>query len=295
VRHLVPQKRNVPENGHVSLARIYYPRMPGPLDDYTRESFTDGGITHDIYRAGTGPAVIVIAEIPGITPKVVSFANRVRDLGCTAVLPHLFGTPERPPSTAYVVESISKICVAKEFSSFALGRTGQVVSWLRALARKEHERCGGPGVGAVGMCYTGGFGLAMAIDDSVIAPVLSQPSLPFPVSKSRRSDIQLSNDDWARIQKRASEEDLCVIGLRFTGDKAVPPERFRAIKEKLGDNFIAVELDSSPGNPHGHPRAAHSVLTEHLDDRPGTPTRDALDQVLEFFRSRLVSPQAAPA
>lgn len=269
--------------------------MPGPLDDYTRESFTDSGITHDIYRSGSGPAVIVIAEIPGITPKVVGFADKVRDLGCTVVLPHLFGTPGRPPSTAYIVESLSKICVSKEFSSLALGRPGRVVTWLRALAKKEHERCGGPGVGVVGMCYTGGFGLAMAIDDSVIAPVLSQPSLPFPVSKARRSDIQLSSQDWARIQKRATEEDLCVIGLRFTGDRAVPAERFKAIKEKLGDNFIAVELDSSPGNPHGHPRAAHSVLTEHLDDQPGTPTRAALVQVLEFFKSRLVSPQSTPA
>lgn len=271
------------------------PRMPGALDEYTRESFSDGGITHDIYRAGTGPAVIVIAEIPGITPKVVAFADRVRQLGCTAVLPHLFGTPGKPASGRYAMETLAKICVSKEFSSLALGHTGPVVSWLRALARREHERCGGPGVGAVGMCYTGGFGLAMAIDDSVIAPVLSQPSLPFPVTKSRRSDIQLSRDDWARIQKRATDENLCVIGLRFTGDKVVPGARFRAIKEKLGDNFIAVELDSSPGNPHNHPKAAHSVLTEHLDDRPGTPTRAALDQVLEFFRSRLVTGQAAPA
>lgn len=269
--------------------------MPGPLDDYTCESFTDGGITHDAYRAGSGPAVIVIAEIPGITPKVVSFADRVRELGCTAVLPHLFGTPGRPASGSYAMETLAKICVSKEFSSMALGRTGPVVSWLRALARNEHQRCGGPGVGVVGMCYTGGFGLAMAIDDSVIAPVLSQPSLPFPVSKSRRSDIQLSSEDWARVQKRASEEDLCVIGLRFTGDRVVPAERFRAIKEKLGDKFIAVELDSSPGNTHGHPKNAHSVLTEHLDDRPGTPTRAALDQVLEFFKSRLVNPQASPA
>jgi dienelactone hydrolase len=269
--------------------------MPGALDEYTRESFTEDGITHDVYRAGTGPAVIVIAEVPGITPKVVAFADRVRQLGCTAVLPHLFGTPGRPASGPYALETLAKICVSKEFSSLALGRTGPVVSWLRALAQREYERCGGPGVGVVGMCYTGGFGLAMAVDDCVIAPVLSQPSLPFAVSRSRRSDVQLSDQDWARIQKRASDEDLCVIGLRFTGDKAVPAERFRAIKEKLGDHFIAVELDSSPGNAHGHPRNAHSVLTEHLDDRAGTPTRAALDQVLEFFKDRLVSPEKSPA
>ena len=269
--------------------------MPDPLYDYARESFTAGGITHDIYRAGAGPAVIVIAEIPGITPKVVAFADRVREMGCTAVLPHLFGTPGKPASGPYAIETLAKICVSREFSSLALGRTGPVVSWLRALASKEHERCGGPGVGVVGMCYTGGFGLAMAIDDSVIAPVLSQPSLPFPVTKSRRSDIQVSDADWARIQQRADQDGLCVMGLRFTGDKIVPAERFRAIKAKLGDRFIAVEIDSSPGNPHGHPASAHSVLTEHLDDRPGTPTRAALDGVLEFFRGRLLSAETAPA
>jgi dienelactone hydrolase len=269
--------------------------MADPLDGYSKEQFSAGGITHDVYRSGSGPAVIVIAEIPGITPRVVSFANQVRELGCTAVLPHLFGTPGRPASGPYAMETLAKICVSQEFSSLALGRTGPVVSWLRELARNEHDRCGGPGVGAVGMCYTGGFGLAMAIDDSVIAPVLSQPSLPFPVTKSRRSDIQLSGADWARIQQRADGEALCVMGLRFTGDKIVPAERFQAIKQKLGDNFIAIELDSSPGNPHGHPRNAHSALTEHLDDKPGTPTREALDRVLEFFRGKLLIEKPAPA
>jgi len=163
------------------------------------------------------------------------------------------------------------------------------MSWLRALARSEHERCGGPGVGVVGMCFTGGFGLAMAVDDSVIAPVLSQPSLPFAITKSRRSDIQVSADEWRTILDRG---DLCVLGLRFTGDRAVPAQRFRMLHEKLGDRFIAVELDSSKGNPHGHPAAAHSVLTEHLDDRPGTPTREALEQVLKFFTDRLLQPAA---
>ncbi|HVA75466.1 MAG TPA: dienelactone hydrolase family protein [Acidimicrobiales bacterium] len=259
--------------------------MSDLLAGFEREEFTAGSISHDIYRSGTGPAVIVISEIPGMTPNVIGFAERVRDLGCTAVLPHLFGVPGQPPSTAYVFETIARLCVSKEFAGMALGRAGPVMSWLRALARAEHERCGGPGVGVVGMCYTGGFGLAMAVDDSVVAPVLSQPSLPFAVTRSRRSDIQVSPAEWQTIQARA---DLCVIGLRFTGDRAVPPERFKLLREKLGDRFIAVELDSSKGNPYGHPANAHSVLTEHLDDRPGTPTREALDKVLGFLRERLL-------
>lgn len=262
------------------------------LRDFAREPFSSGGITHDIYRYGAGPAVIVISEIPGITPKVAAFAKRVADQGLTAVMPHLFGTPGKDVSAGYALDTLVKLCVSREFSGLAMGRSAPVIDWLRALARAEHERCGGPGVGAVGMCYTGGFALAMAVDDAVLAPVLSQPSLPFPINAARKRDIQLSPSDWERVQARTRDEGLCVIGLRFSGDMMSPPERFQALKEKLGDAFIAVELDSSAGNPHGHPKSAHSVLTEHLQDEEGTPTRAALDQVLDFFRSRLVGAAA---
>lgn len=260
--------------------------MTDVLEGFTKEPFSSGGITHNVYRSGSGPAVIVISEIPGITPRVVGFARRVMERGMSVALPHLFGTPGREPSGLYALQSLAQVCISREFSGLALRRSAPVIDWLRALARSEHERSGGAGVGVVGMCYTGGFGLAMAVDDSVLAPVLSQPSLPFPVDKSRRSDIQLSPDDWSKVQSR---EGLCVLGLRFTGDKVSPPERFALLREKLGDRFISVEIDSSPGNPHGHTRSAHSVLTEHLDDREGTPTRAALDQVLDFLSGRLVA------
>lgn len=169
----------------------------------------------------------------------------------------------------------------------AMGRTSPIVSWLRALAREEHGRCGGPGVGAVGMCFTGGFALGMMVDDVVVAPVLSQPSLPLPLTRGMRSDLGLSPPDLARMIERAAA-GTCVLGLRFTGDRASPPERFERLRTLLGDRFVGVELDSSPGNPAGHRRGAHSVLTEDLDDRPGTPTRAALDQVLAFFGERLL-------
>ncbi len=263
--------------------------MTDPLSDFTKEAFSSRNLHHDIYRRGSGPAVIVCSEVPGITPKVADFARRVSDRGLTAVMPHLFGTPGREMSASYVAQTMANLCISREFSGLAMGRTTPVIDWLRALARAEHERCGGPGVGAVGMCFTGGFALAMAVDDSVLAPVLSQPSLPFPISKSRRADIQMSDADWAKVQSRARDENLCVIGLRFTSDTMVPAERFATLREKLGDSFTAVELDSSPGNPHGHPRRAHSVLTEHLQDREGSPTRAALDSVLDFFTSRLLA------
>ncbi|HEY7915729.1 MAG TPA: dienelactone hydrolase family protein [Acidimicrobiales bacterium] len=261
--------------------------MADALADFESSTFTAGGTRRAVYRLGTGPAVIVVSELPGITPHVADFGRLVAGAGFTAVLPHVFGEDGRSPSNGYVLGSLSKACISREFTVLALGQTSPIVSWLRALAREEHQRCGGPGVGAVGMCFTGGFALGMMVDDVVVAPVLSQPSLPFPVSASRRRDVGLSPADLQRVQDRA-RSGTCVLGLRFTGDKMSPPERFEHLRELLGDAFVAVELDSSPGNAHGHKKAAHSVLTEDLDDRPGTPTRDALDQVLAFFRERLV-------
>ena len=260
------------------------------LGAYDAEPFTWDGKTRDVYRRGSGPAVLVMAELPGITPRVVEFADRVVDLGCTAVLPHLFGEPGAAPSPVSFARALP-VCVSREFSAWATGKTSAVVEWCKALARHEHERCGGPGVGVVGMCFTGNFALAMLPDRSILAPVMSQPSLPFGVTPKARRGLYLSDGDLAKVKDRmAAEPELCVLGLRFSGDRLVPRERFARLHEELGDRFVAVEIDSSKGNPHGIPASAHSVLTEHLVDEPGHPTRDALQQVLDLLRTRLLQP-----
>lgn len=263
------------------------PSAAEALEGYTCERTTYEGKTRNVYRTGSGPAVIVVAEVPGITPLVAEFGRTVAAAGCSAVLPHLFGAPGAPPSGAALAKTMGKVCISREFTLLALRRTSPVTTWLRALARAEHQRCGGPGVGVVGMCLTGGFALAMMVDDTVVAPVLSQPSLPFPVSRRHRADLGISDADLVRVKARVAE-GTPVLGLRFTGDAFSPPERFARLRQELGDGFIGVELDSSEGNPHGHPKQAHSVLTQHLDDRPGTPTRAALDLVLDFFAERLL-------
>lgn len=260
------------------------------LDGFDRTTFSHDGTTHDVYRTGTGPAVIVIHEVPGVTPDVAAFGRRVAAIGCTAVLPSLFGTPGKPIGIPYVIQSMAHGCVSREFATWATGKTSPATVWLRALAREEHARCGGPGVGAVGMCLTGGFALAMSVDPTVVAPVLSQPSLPFALSKRHRADVGVSADDLAAVVKRSNDEGLCTIGLRFTGDKLVPGERFETLRRALGDAFVGVEIDSSPGNPHGIKKTAHSVLTEDLADEPGHPTHDALQLVLDHFRTRLLVP-----
>ena len=261
--------------------------MADALEGFTETEFGFDGVTHPVYRAGTGPGVIVIHEVPGITPLVAAFGRRVVDAGFTVAMPSLFGEPGRPMGMPYVMKSFTGACVSKEFTTRALNRTSPIIEWLRALARDLKARAGGPGVGAVGMCLTGGFALAMAVDDTMLAPVRSQPSLPLPVGPGRPRGLGLSDADLARVKDRAEHENLCVLGLRFSKDLAVPGARWARYKEELGDNFIGVEIDSSSGNPHGIPRAAHSVLTEHFVDQPGHPTKEALDRVLAFFRDRL--------
>ena len=259
------------------------PVIPG----FEPEVFSYGGRDRTVYVGGSGPAVIVMAELPGITPAVIGFANRLVDAGFTVFLPHLFGETGAGMNPGTLARAAVPACVSKEFRAFAMRTTPPAIDWLRALAREAHERCGGPGVGAVGMCFTGGFALAMATEPALLAPVLSQPSLPIAVNKGRARDLGLSDADLLTVKDRVADDDLCVLGLRFTGDRLVPGSRFETLRRELGDNFVGVEIDSSPGNPWGHRKAAHSVLTEDLVDEPGQPTRAAFDQVLDFLRERL--------
>ena len=242
--------------------------VPFALEGFEMEPFTSStGRTRDVYRVGTGPAVIIIHEIPGVTPLVAAFGRKVAERGMTAVLPSLLGTAGRPMTIPYSLSSLARACVSREFTLLALNKTSPIVDYLRDLAVHEHEAHGGPGVGAVGLCLTGGFALAMSVEPSVVAPVLSQPSLPFPSNPDHRRALGLSDADFAVVQRRTTE-DLCVMGLRFSGDTKSPAERFARLRETLGDRFMGVEIDSSPGNPWGYKKSAHSVLTEDYSDEP---------------------------
>jgi dienelactone hydrolase len=239
------------------------------LDGFSRSSFTHEGVTRDVYRAGSGPAVIVIHEMPGLTPKVAEFGASVAGAGFTAVLPSLFGEPDRPPTTRYLMRELVRGCVAREFTSWARQRTSPITVWCRALAKSLHGELGGNGVGAIGMCFTGGFALAMMVDDHTVAPVVSQPSVPFAIGRRRAASIDLSPADRERVRARAVA-GCEVLGLRYKGDKAVPAARFQALHELLGDRFIAVEFE---GN-------GHSVLTEHVQE-------EGVARVLAFIQERL--------
>jgi len=263
-----------------------------PYPDFELEERTYLGETRQVFRQGSGPAVIVMHEVPGLYPEVAEFGRRVAREGFTVYMPSLIGEPGRPYSVPYSLSSLARACVAREFTTFATGQGSPITDWLRELARAAHEECGGPGVGAIGMCLTGGFALAMMVDDRMLAPVLSQPSLPFAILPSQRRDLGINDETLARVVER-TRAGACVMGLRFTGDKMVPPERFERLRQELGDGFIAVEIDSSAGNAHGIRSSAHSVLVHDLVEKPDHPTVRAREQVLQFFVERLLQTPSA--
>jgi dienelactone hydrolase len=265
------------------------------LSTFDKGTFTHEGKSRHVFRKGTGPAVVVIAEMPGITPKVLEFADRVVDAGFSVVLPHLFGVPGKEVSADKKLDAVWSIassmvpaCVSREFVVLATGKTSPVVEWLRALCREEHQRCGGAGVGAVGMCFTGGYALAMSTEPALLAPVLSQPSMPMGGKKAARS-IDISPEDLEVVKGRCANEGLEVIGMRFHSDRFVPAARFRFLEEQLGDAFTCVELADDDANPNAGIKP-HSVLTEHFIDQPESATMKALDGVLDLFRRKLPAP-----
>jgi dienelactone hydrolase len=254
------------------------------LKDYTKFQFDDGRWTRDVYRRGSGPAVIIMHEIPGLHPLVVRFADRVAAAGMTVFLPSLFGTPGKPVTRGYALGSIAKaICISREFNVWANDKSSPIVDWLRALARKVHAECGGKGVGAVGMCFTGGYALAMMTEPSVVAPVLSQPSMPA-LGKNKQHKIDASPAEIQCAKERFEKEDLSMIGLRFKGDPVVPGERFQMLKREFGERFESVELEDKDAAPGG--MGPHSVLTINLKDKAGEPTKDAEERVIQFFKQR---------
>ncbi|MFK7975230.1 MAG: dienelactone hydrolase family protein, partial [Halioglobus sp.] len=246
--------------------------MDTRLESYSCFDFEEGESRFAVYRKAPqddskhAPAVVVMHEVPGIYPAVIDFAERLVAQGYTVYMPSLTGTPGREFSGPYVLSSIGRACISKEFHVLAQRESSPITNALRALCRHAHAQCGGVGVGAIGMCLTGNFALSLMVDESVMAPVLSQPSLPFPVSKKHKCALHISDDDLAIVKQRIASEDVSVLGLRFTDDPMCPPERFARLQEELGEGFESVEIDSSKGNDFGLSGSAHSVVTRDLVD-----------------------------
>jgi len=257
------------------------------LSGWVVEPFTAAGYTHDVYRKGEGPGVVLIPEMPGLHPGVLALGNHLVDNGFTVAAPSLFGTPGAPAMGLGAVPVLLKGCVAKEFAALTTNADRPVAHYLRALARDLNEKTPGAGVGVIGQCFTGGFALAAAVDDSVLAPVMSQPSVPLALTPRHKRDPGVSEAEMSVIEQRAATGGLCVMGLRFSEDAMSPRERFATLKDRLGDAFEVIEISSKKGNAGGFGRMAHSVLTDQVREVEGQPAFEARKRVVEFLKTRL--------
>ena len=262
-----------------------------PLEDFTRRTVTLDAMAKTVHVAGTGPAVIVMAEMPGISPEVARFGRWVRDAGFTVYLPSLFGQDGIVATADEGAAVFRRACVSAEFRALTANASSPVTRWLMALARLAHGECGGPGVGAIGMCFTGNFALTMMLEPAMLAPVLAQPTLPL----NDPAGLEIAPDELKAVRERLDRENLSVLAYRFAGDSFCRAERFAAYAEALGSRFVARVLPDSAANPEvppffaAHVKHPHSVVTAHLIDEAGQPTIAARDEILAFFQRSLGS------
>lgn len=266
--------------------------LTSDIADFTRRDLSLLGKTKPVLITGTrGPAVIVIHEIYGFTPTLARFCRWVRDAGFRVYAPILFGEPDAGNAEKPSRMRILSLCISREFTILRANKSSPVTDWLRALARLAHQECAGPGVGAIGMCVTGGFALSMALDPVVMASVLAQPGLPA----LSPAALDIAPADLARVQER-TRQGLELRGYRFAGDMLCPASRFATLRSAFGAAFAATELPDSAGNPAGmkaQGKPPHSVFTGDLIDVAGQPTRAAVDEVIGFFRRALQETQPA--
>jgi dienelactone hydrolase len=272
------------------------------MHDFSTFHFpADGSTSRLVYRKGKGPAVILMHELPGMIPECVDLARRIADAGFTVYLPLLFGQPDKSISFPKMVAYAVQLCISQEFYCFAKHRSSPITDWLRALCRKAHQDCGSKGVGVIGMCLTGGFVLSLMADDSVIAPVISQPALPFGLTASHKAALGISPEDL-EVTKSRAKKGVPLLALRYSEDAISPPEKFKTLRHEFGDTseiienspelcwkrgtaLETIEINSKPNNPFDIPQNSHAVLS--LGYR-GTnhPGNRVFQRVIEFLQDQ---------
>jgi dienelactone hydrolase len=230
-------------------------------------------ISHDVYRRGSGAPVVIIQELPGIGPETMRLADEFVERGFTVVLPHLFGPLEKVSTGGNLLRVF---CMRREFSLFESNRSSPIVDWLKALCRDIKAQGRHKGVGVIGMCLTGNFAISLMGDDSVLAAVSAQPSMPL----MKASELHMSAEDIAGIRRRI-DATAPMHAYRFEGDPICNATKYQAIDGAFNNDGVTRVVT------HTLPGKGHSVLTLDFVDEQGHPTRDALNSILAYFATQL--------
>jgi dienelactone hydrolase len=252
------------------------------ISDFAAVAFQADGISHQVFSKGAGPDILLMHELPGMTVECIRLARTLEGAGFRVHMPLLFGDPGDDHSILFT----ANICIGREINLFLNCGESPLLNWLRAYGRQVYAGNGGKGIGVIGMCLTGNFAISMLADEFVLAPVSSEPALPFGLSSASHADMAISDADLVRAKAR-NAAGVPLMCLRFSNDKLSPQPRYRAIQEAFPAGFRGTEIPSQPGNPDGISPKAHSVLTKDFCDKEGHPTRAALGGVIAFMRERL--------
>lgn len=272
------------------------------MKDFSTFYFPENGTSKRlVYKKGSGAAVILMHELPGMIPECVDLARRLAE-NFTVYMPLLFGEPDRPLSLPKMAKYTAQLCISQEFYCLAKNRSSPITKWLKKLCQEAKKECGGNGVGVIGMCLTGGFVLSLMADDSVIAPVASQPSLPFGISSCHKKALGICPEELAIAKDRANN-GVPVLALRFSEDKISPPEKFVRLRREFGQETEVIEdseelcwkrgkaletmeINSRPSNPYNFSGNSHAVLTLEYDSEPNHPANRVYQRVVEFLQEQ---------
>lgn len=258
------------------------------LSGFEQFEFTFSDLSRPVYKLGddSQPAVLIVLELPGMTEHTIAFAKRLNAQGYCVYLPLIFGSPNCHPAS--IGKNLFQVCIRKEFHVLATNKSSLITDWLRGLCREMRDTHGGQPVGAIGMCFTGGFVISLMIDDAVIAPVMTQPGHMGMITGDRwKSSLGIPREHLEQAKERSKRDNIKIMGSRFTKDVMCPKERFDAMERHFGDRFLRVDIDSSIHNEHDIKRSAHSVFTLDYNDTEGHPTRKAFDTLVGFLDERL--------
>ena len=241
-------------------------RCPAALDEFIIEQNL-GPLPVYRYKSSAGPPVVLLHELPGMSPDDLALAKCLGQQGMSVYLPLLFGEPGQNRIFAGYFQS----CAQADFECAALSRSSPIIDKLREVCRRVGDQAGRP-TGVIGMCLTGSFPLAL-LGDGVQAAVLCQPTLPFnalfmrPIGAQRRV-FGLAPEDL----NRALKSQVPILAMRYRNDSLCPAERFRALRETFRERIAQIEIASQNGQ--------HSTLAADFNF-------DAFADAVSYLKARL--------
>ena len=221
-----------------------------------------------VHYRGTGPTVVLLHELNGLSPGCVDFGTELACHGYKVFMPKLFGHPMQDNIVFGAIEA----CLGG-FSCYATAKDSSVSKWLRAFVENLGTRTlDGRGIGVIGMCLTGALPLGVMKGTKVRAVVMSQPALPF--GKGKDESVGVSE----RTILDAKESGVPILGFRFKADKLCTGKRFEYLKGRFGeDQFHGHELCTPAGfHPDGTHRA-HAVLTGLFGEKKAWARKKVLE------------------